>query len=251
MSRPQKKREICCLPKCNKFSPINQSDKKVILSLDQFETIRLIDYEKLTQEECSLEMKVARTTVQSIYDEARAIIADAIINSKHLIIEGGNVNLCDNEKNCESCNRECPKRIVRNTNFKENNNMIIAATYENGQIFQHFGHTKQFKIYEIEDKQIKSFKVINTNGSGHSALSGFLKNLNVNILVCGGIGSGAINALNALGIEIYGGVIGDSDTIIHSLINGILIQDNKANCDHHNHGEKKHLQHKCGEHSCK
>ena len=86
--------------------------------------------------------------------------------------------------------------------------MKIAVTYENGQIFQHFGHTEQFKVYEIEDNTIISFKVIDTNGQGHGALAGLLKTLGADVLICGGIGGGAQMALADAGIKLYGGVSG-------------------------------------------
>ena len=75
--------------------------------------------------------------------------------------------------------------------------MKIAVTFENGQVFQHFGHTEQFKIYTVEAGQVTASEVIDTNGSGHEALADFLKNLGAEALVCGGIGDGAQAALSA------------------------------------------------------
>ena len=66
--------------------------------------------------------------------------------------------------------------------------MKIAVTYENGEIFQHFGHTEKFKIYEVLDNQVKSTEIVDTDGNGHSALADFLRQNNVNVLICGGIG---------------------------------------------------------------
>ena len=79
--------------------------------------------------------------------------------------------------------------------------MKIAVTYENGQVFQHFGHTEEFKVYDTEDKKILSSQVVGTGGSGHEALAVFLKNLGVKVLICGGIGGGARTALAQAGIE--------------------------------------------------
>ena len=90
--------------------------------------------------------------------------------------------------------------------------MKIAVTYENGQIFQHFGHTEMFKVYEVEDNSVKSESIIPMLGSGHGALAGFLKLNNVDTLICGGIGEGAKNALADAGIKLYGGVTGLSLT---------------------------------------
>ena len=92
--------------------------------------------------------------------------------------------------------------------------MKIAVTYENGQIFQHFGHTEQFKIYTVEDGKIVSSEVVDTNGSGHGALAGFLAEQNVTVLICGGIGGGAQMALVGAGIKLYGGVSGSCDEAV-------------------------------------
>ena len=83
--------------------------------------------------------------------------------------------------------------------------MKIAVTYENGQVFQHFGHTEQFKLYEVEDGRVVSSQVVDTNGSGHGALAGFLREYGVDALICGGIGGGARNALAQAGIQLYPG----------------------------------------------
>ena len=89
--------------------------------------------------------------------------------------------------------------------------MKIAVTYDNGNIFQHFGKTQQFKIYEIEDGNIINSEIVDTNGTGHGALAVFLKALRVKVLICGGIGAGAQNALADAKIELYGGVSGSAD----------------------------------------
>ncbi len=108
MPRPRKWRTVCCLPETIEFGPSNQLiNDSVILSVDQYETIRLIDLENLTQEECAEQMNVARTTVQGIYDEARKIIADAIVNGKTMKIEGGSFKLC--EDHTRPCGRGCQR----------------------------------------------------------------------------------------------------------------------------------------------
>ena len=124
--------------------------------------------------------------------------------------------------------------------------MRIAVTYENGQIFQHFGHSTQFKIYTEDNGKIIASEVIDTNGSGHSALAGLLSALGVNALICGGIGGGAQMALAGAGISVYGGVSGDADKAAEDFVAGKLIYNPDAKCDHHDHGEG----HNCGEHSC-
>lgn len=124
--------------------------------------------------------------------------------------------------------------------------MKIAVTYENGIVFQHFGHTKQFKIYEITDGSVVSFKILDTNGSGHGALAGLLKENGIDVLICGGIGGGAQNALTQAGIKFFGGVQGSADQAVVAYMTGKLDYNPDAKCDHHDHGEG----HSCGEHSC-
>lgn len=124
--------------------------------------------------------------------------------------------------------------------------MKIAVTYENEQIFQHFGHTEKFKVYTVLDGKIASAEVIDTNGSGHGALAGFLSSLKVEILICGGIGAGAQNALNQAGIKFYGGCSGNCDEAVNAFINGQLEFNPSVRCSHHEHD--KH--HSCGNHGC-
>lgn len=123
--------------------------------------------------------------------------------------------------------------------------MRIAVTYENGEIFQHFGHTSQFKIYDVENGVITETQVIDTMGSGHGALAGFLVQNGVDALICGGIGGGAQSALAAAGIKLYGGASGNADNAVKSLLDGSLLFNPDVKCSHHEHGE-----HSCGEHNC-
>ena len=125
--------------------------------------------------------------------------------------------------------------------------MKIAVTYENGEVFQHFGHTETFKIYEVENGSIVNAQVIPTEGSGHGALADFLAEKQVEILICGGIGAGAKSALAEAGITLYGGVTGTADEAARSLLNGTLHYNADIACSHHNH---EHGGHDCGSHSC-
>lgn len=126
--------------------------------------------------------------------------------------------------------------------------MKIAVTYENGEIFQHFGHTEQFKVYDVDGQNIVSSEVIGTNGSGHGALAELLRSLGVDTLICGGIGGGAQNALADAGIKLYGGASGNADNAVSALISGNLSFDPDVKCSHHEH-EHEHGE-SCGEHGC-
>ena len=124
--------------------------------------------------------------------------------------------------------------------------MKIAVTYEGGQIFQHFGHTAAFKIYEVEDGKILSSQVVDTDGHGHGALAGFLQARGVDTLICGGIGGGAQMALADANIRLFGGVSGDADEAVLALLAGQLAFNPDVRCNHHDHGHD----HACGEHGC-
>lgn len=132
--------------------------------------------------------------------------------------------------------------------------MRIAVTYENGAVFQHFGHTEAFKVYEIADGKVIASQVVSSNGSGHGALAGVLYALGVQALICGGIGGGARMALAEAGIVVYGGVSGDADAAVAAFLEGALNYDPNAQCSHHDHhhGEGhscgSHHDHHCGGH---
>ena len=126
--------------------------------------------------------------------------------------------------------------------------MRIAVTYENGQVFQHFGHTEEFKIYEIEDGKVISTEIIGSNGSGHSALAALLDARKIDVLICGGIGSGAQAALAERGIELCAGADGNADQAVEAYLRDELVNTG-ANCNHHGEGHICH-DHGCGEHDC-
>lgn len=110
----------------------------------------------------------------------------------------------------------------------------IAVTFENGQVFQHFGHTQFFKIYEIKDGKMTGTVVPVTCG-GHGALAGMLEELGVDTLICGGIGMGAQVALDNADVALYAGITGSADEAVAKLLAGVLPQNASANCDHHDH----------------
>ncbi|MCI8951385.1 MAG: dinitrogenase iron-molybdenum cofactor biosynthesis protein [Lachnospiraceae bacterium] len=126
--------------------------------------------------------------------------------------------------------------------------MRIAVTYENGNIFQHFGRTEQFKVYDIDNGKVIASEVVGTNGNGHGALAGVLNELHADTLICGGIGGGAQAALAAANIRLYGGVSGNADEAVEALLADKLEYDANVHCDHH--GEHHHHEGGCGSHGC-
>lgn len=128
--------------------------------------------------------------------------------------------------------------------------MKIAVTYEDGQIFQHFGHTAQFKVYEAQDGKILSSQIVDTNGSGHGALAGFLAAQGVDTLICGGIGGGAQMALAEANIRLLDGVQGDADAAVEAFLSGSLVYNPDVKCSHHEHHGGGHDCASHGDHAC-
>lgn len=250
MPRPTKCRKVCHYPQTVLFTPSDAVEKEpIILTVDEYETLRLIDKEGYEQEKCAAFMQIARTTVQRIYESARKKVATCIVDGHPLRIEGGDFWLC-NGQSTDCGFDDCYKQTYYEQYKMEkgDTSMRIAVTYENGEIFQHFGHTEQFKIYDVEDGRITSSKVVDTNGSGHGALAGVLHALNADVLICGGIGGGAQAALAAANIQLYGGVSGNADEAVAAFVAGRLAFNPHVHCDHHDghHGEG----HTCGDHGC-
>lgn len=230
-----------------------EKSQRIILTVDEYETIRLIDKEGFSQEECSEYMCIARTTVQQIYTAARKKLADALVDGMPLRIEGGDYQLCDGEAaHCRWRNQEQNMEKAEIANLSKDlggTHMKIAVTYENGQVFQHFGHTEYFKVYDVEDGKIVKAEVVDTNGQGHGALATVLKDLGVEVLICGGIGGGAQNALKEAGIQFYGGVSGEADLAVVKLLAGALVYNPNVKCNHHGEGHH-HEGGSCGSHGC-
>lgn len=225
------------------FSPDGvKQPEKIVLSVDEYEVIRLVDYEKKSHGQCAAVMEISRTTVTEIYEKARYKIAECLVQGKQISISGGNYKICPGHESCsgQPCKRE---KILSK---KGEHIMRIAVTYENGEIFPHFGHAEQFKIYNIEDDKIVSFQVMESNGSGHGALAGLLSDNDIDVLICGGIGGGAQTALANAGIKLYGGVSGNADAAVQAFLDGKLDYNPDVKCNQHEHEEG----HSCGSHGC-
>ena len=287
MPRPPRCRRICSAPRVERFCPCDVAESApILLTLDEYEVIRLVDLKQQTHEQCAAQMDISRSTVQEIYENARRKLAACLVYGKPLHITGGNVRICSGqEQRFESCDHAgqddtsgtpgvgsagkddtggtpgvgsacgssgksgtcCTSGLT--SDHKGDIIMRIAVSYENGQIFQHFGHTAQFKIYDVANGEIVRAEVVDTNGSGHGALAGFLMQLGVDALICGGIGGGAQMALAEVGIRLFGGVSGDADAAVNALIAGNLGYNPDVHCDHHDH-EHGEGEHSCGSHGC-
>ena len=256
MARPSRCRRICAEPDYDRFVPDGAvCSGRNVLTLDEYEVIRLVDLEKFTHEQCAGQMDISRTTVTEIYESAREKIADSIVNGREIVIAGGNYRLCDGPA-AGLCRKRCRRGAFgpRRPELREKGecDMRIAVTYEEGKVFQHFGHTEQFKIYDVEEGKVIASEVADTDGQGHGALAGVLSALGADVIICGGIGGGAVQALTAAGIQLYAGVSGDADQAVEELLAGKLSPNAEANCDHHGHGEGHHdcKGHGEGHHGC-
>lgn len=235
MARPHKYRRVCCMPRHKEFSCNQASESMIVLNVDEYETVRLIDYLGMTQEQCAARMGVARGTVQSLYDMARTKISRFLVEGTSLKISGGSYEICTS-KACRKTEGEadCHSKDIGG----EGAAMKIAVTYEQGNIFQHFGHCEQFKIYEINHGEIVSMDIADSNGSGHEELTAFLKNKGVDVLICGGIGAGAKNALSEAGIRLFAGAAGNADDQVKSFLEGSISYNPGIECCHNGHKNK-------------
>lgn len=224
MSRPNKYKKIGKLPQYTQFKGEN-NHLKIILSLEEYETIRLIDYLGYSQLECAHQMEVSRATIVALYNNARKKIARFLLEGCDLEINGGHYQI----------------------NYQEGDSIMkIAVTCVNGQVFQHFGHCPSFLICYVEDGKIISTEMLNTEGHGCGMLAGFLKENGVDVVICGGIGGGAKNHIEASGMKLLPGASGDALAQVESYIAGTLNYDPNTECDHHKHDEN----HQCGHHQC-
>ncbi len=237
MPRPSKEKRVCRMPKCREFTAVSEGNQDletalksravgIFMTVEEYECIRLIDYSGLTQEECSRQMGASRATIQGLYASARKKLARFLVEASRLTISGGDFTVCPGGEGQVSCKNRSACR-------KGEQYMKIAVTYENGQVFQHFGHTEQFKIYETENGKVISSEVVGTDGVGHGALAGFLRDRGVDVLICGGIGGGARNALSDAGIRLYPGACGDADAQVESFLDGSLNYAPDTQCSHH------------------
>ena len=259
MPRPPRRRRICRMPCVDAFCPRDcPNGEPVLMTLDEYEALRLVDLENRTHEQCAAQMDISRSTVQEICESARRKVASCLVYGKPLVIAGGSYRVCDGRELLQ-CGRCCGGTVPVRTVPTENESggeskMRIAVTYDNGQVFQHFGHTEQLKLYDVADGKVVHSEVVDTNGSGHGALAGFLIQHGVDVLICGGIGGGAQMALAQVGVRLYGGVQGDADAAVNALLAGNLDYNPDVRCNHHDHehGEGGHTcgDHGCGQHGC-
>lgn len=195
----QGKKRVLKMPQNASFiSRGTETEYGINMKVEEYECIRLIDYMAYTQEECARQMEVSRATVQMLYAEARKKSARFLVEGISLQIEGmeafyelsHRAAVKEKISDCSlnglaECHSETSRRKGEKTWSEDSGNC------ENGQVFQHFGHTEQFKVYDVEDGKIMGSQVVDTNGQGHGALAGFLANGNIDVLICGVVSAAA------------------------------------------------------------
>ena len=176
MGRPNKARRVCRMPSHRGFAPTDGPAQATIkLSVEEYEALRLMDYLGLNQQQAAAQMDISRSALQSTYAEARKKLAMFLVEGRQLQIEGGDYALCSR---CDPSPAGQTGCALRET-WKGVSTMKVAICYENGLVFQHFGHTQQFKLYDIADGAITHSEVVDTQGQGHGALAGVLQNLSL------------------------------------------------------------------------
>ena len=243
MPRPEKKRCVCPLNEERRFSTEGNAPALEIRA-DELEALRLCDLEELSQQEAADRMGVSRGTLQRLLYSAHRQIAFALVCGRSIHLdppaEGRRARAGGCGKKCRFCRND------RKTPKAGGNDMIIAVTSESGEVFQHFGHTPEFTIYETKDGELLGPRVIPTGENGHGALAGILDALGVEVLICGGIGGGAQMALDEIGAKVVGGASGKVADVVAAFLKGELVVNPDFQCHHHDHD----ADHKCGEHGC-
>lgn len=232
MPRPCRCRRVCSEPLVDVFGPASEPDAggvpPVVLLVEEYETLRIVDYEGRTHEQCAAQMRVSRTTVTEIYERARHKVADAIVNGRTLVIRGGNYEVCGG-----ACARDCAGRCrwkygelaLAMQNPTGDEIMRIAIPVKNENIYQHFGMASTFKVYDVEEKRVVNTFLIESAGTGHGAKVGPLVDNQVDCVICGGIGEGAVGQLSGAGIFLIAGVSGDADEAVEAALSHSLKSD--------------------------
>lgn len=210
MPRPVKRRKVCCLPDVDSFGPRGKRDNigEIIMTVDEYETIRLIDLDGMTQQQCAEQMKIARTTVQRIYDDARKKIADAIINGKGLVIHGGNYSVCKGRG--AGCGKTgCRRKEMEKIEIGRVKSMRIALPVDGNNdgalVSANFGRAPFFAVYGPDENKveyIRNLAVNSTGGAGVQAAQCVVDS-GADTAIVPRLGQNAAEVLKAAGINVY------------------------------------------------
>ena len=241
MPRPRKLRNVCSMPKSCSFGPLDLRSIEIInMTVDEYETIRLIDLEGLTQEECSKQMNVARTTVQGIYIDARKKLADSLVNGKRIIIGGGEYRLCGGLQG--GCGRGCHREECIKNNVKENDKMKIAIPADecskNSKVCMSYGRTSFFAVYDTETKEysfLDNSAAASQGGAGIKASQMLIDN-GVTVVITERLGQNAADVLNIGKVKIMQAIAGDIETNVNDYLADKLGELTNIHAGFHMHG---------------
>lgn len=239
MPRPRKCRRVCQLPGAPEFVPVDGAEdaQPIVLTVDEFEAIRLIDGENYSQEQCGGCMCIARATVQQIVDSAHRKIALALVEGRPLKISGGEYCLCaEDAPCCEHC------RAGNTVRGKGGIAMKIVVAAMGNEVAGHFGYCENFRIYEIEGKTIVHEESIPNPGHRPGFLPNFLGDLGASVVIAGGMGENAAGIFAHRKIETILGAKGDARTAVEAYLRGELHSDASA-CHRHEHGHEHGHEH--------
>jgi predicted DNA-binding protein (UPF0251 family)/predicted Fe-Mo cluster-binding NifX family protein len=212
---------------------IPREGPSITLNLEEWECLRLVDYQSLDQDEAAKSMEVSRQTLQNLLRSARQKVARALVEVLPLYIRDGHYKFTK---------KESEPKINRSEEMK------IAVTCFQDEVFAHFGRTPEFAVFQTENGKIVKEERVAAPAEGHGALAGFLLSQNVDTLICGGIGGGANNALRTAGIEVFAGATGKVREQVESLLAGHLPKTGEANCDHSDNEHGNDHEGDCGHH---
>ena len=239
MPRPRKCRMVCRLPGASEFVPLDgrKDASPIVLTVDEFEALRLIDGEDYSQEQCGEQMHIARATVQQIVDSARKKISFALVEGRPLKILGGEYRLCEGgAARCGCCRAGCG-RCLRNR--KEGFAMRIAVAANGNEVSGHFGHCENFWLYDVENQAIVKEESSPNPGHRPGFLPNFLGDHGANVVIAGGMGESAAGIFAHRNIETILGASGDARTAAEAYLRGELHSDASA-CHKHEHAHECH-----------
>lgn len=230
MARKIARKRIGAKPIAKEFKPIIEKsidpiicekDTKLSLDIEEWEAMRLVDYLNVERIKAANAMGISRQTINLLLKSARTKIARALVEGLSLSIEH---------------NLNADFVLHDNRFLGRRKDMKVAVTHEQGKIFEHFGRTQEFEIFNVEKGEIIESNIIGAPAEGHGAIVGFLNKQGVDVLICGGIGPGAVNSLKESGIAIYAGASGDVRVQVEAFLKGQLPEKGEANCNHHHEG---------------
>lgn len=220
MPRPRKSRNVCHFPSSLFFAPTEAAADKspIVLTVDEYEAIRLIDQEGLSQEACGERMGVARTTVQQIYASARRKLARMLVEGSPLQIAGGDYRLCDGGQNCGQ--HLCFKQFYSKSYEKPEHCQRIVVCCAEGEISSCFEDTRQIRLYDARKSHITASQTLEVTSSDQNLLACILTALRTDILICASVSTGTKLALDAAGIRLYEGFSGNADAAAAGILSG-------------------------------